>query len=154
MNRVSALILLAALAMASGCGTTGTLKKAASAAADLASLAKPEAAGTIEKAKKTLLVEEKEASAYTEAELIAILAARYGYSPSVVYRHKGAVVESSDLSKSVTLEKVRTADDSSFVLDSTPEFSSIGSAAAAEPSAAEKAKATMNKIADAAGAGK
>lgn len=132
----------------------GTVKKAAAAAADLASIAKPEAAGTIEKAKKSLLVEEKEAGDYTEAELIAILAARYGYSPSVVYRHKGAVVESSDLSKSVTLEKVRTADDSSFVLDSTPEFSSIGVPSAAAQSAESKAKATLNKIADAAGAEK
>ena len=154
MNRVGVTILIACLAhLGAGCESLKSAKKAASVAADVAALARPDAASSIARA-KSVFAEEKPAAELSEAELIAVLAARYGYAPSVVYRHKGAVVESSDLSKSITLEKVRTADKSDFVLDATPEFSSVGAATEAEPSAAEKAKATMNKIADAAGAGK
>lgn len=144
MNRISVMILIACLAhLGAGCESLKSAKKAASVAADVAALARPDAAASIAKA-KSVFAEEKPAAELSEAELIAVLAARYGYAPSVVYRHKGAVVESSDLSKSITLEKVRTADSSEFVLDSTPEFSSVGSSATPE----SKAKATLNKIAD------
>ena len=127
MNRLVALILLAALPALAGCTSTKSIKRVASAAADVASLARPDLAGKIDVAKKAVMVEESDNGAITEAQAIAALLS-YGYTPAVVYRHKGAVVESTDLSKSIVLDKTRTGDSGDFSIDSTPELESASKA--------------------------
>ena len=109
MNRIVALILLAALPALAGCTSMKLGKKTASSALDAAALARPDLAGKLDAVKKAVFIDDDAAQkAQTDAELFA-LAKALGYSVVQTFRYKGNECAPGDITWTWTIARTETA---------------------------------------------